>query len=514
MPAENGTLLSMRGIRKAFPGVVALDDVRFELFRGEVHTLIGENGAGKSTLIKLLAGVYAKDQGQILLEGREIQIEDPHQAQRHGIYTVFQEVSTVPNLSIAENMFLGRELCKNGLIDRGRQLEETAQLLASFDYRLDPRRIVGTLSVAELKMISIIKVLNNEVKILILDEPTASLTDRESGILFDNIRKLKSRGAGIIYISHRLEELKSIGDRVTVLRNGQYIDTLELKDVPSIDTLTPLMIGKELKTKFPKVPAPAGRPLMKVEGLSRKGFFYDVELEVRAGEVLGFFGLVGCGFEEIFRSVFGAETYESGTVSMHGEGGWRPVAKDNPQSALDQKLGYIPRDRKNEGLIMSMSVKENIAMPSFRKFSANLLGLIDRRRIDEEVRKYKELMDIKAPALETLVETLSGGNQQKVVIAKTLCRGGSVFLFCEPTAGIDVGTKVEIYHFMNRLTAEGAGIVLVSYELPEIMGMSDRIMVVYQGRIVKEFRREEASQDEILRYAFGSGDRAPTGERK
>jgi len=514
MPAENGALLYMQDIRKAFPGVLALDNVSFDLRRGEVHTLIGENGAGKSTLIKLLAGVYTKDQGEIRLEGREIQIDDPHQAQQHGIYTVFQELSTVPNLSIAENMFLGRELVKGGLIDRRRQHERTEQLLASFNYRLDPRRIVGELSVAELKMISIIKVLNNEVKILILDEPTASLTDRESGILFDNIRKLRARGAGIIYISHRLEELKSIGDRVTVLRNGQYIDTLELKDVPSIDTLTPLMIGKELKTKFPKVPAPGGRPLLQVKGLSRQGYFDDVNLEVRAGEVLGFFGLVGCGFEEIFRSVFGAETYESGTVSMYGESGWRPVLKDNPQSALDLKLGYIPRDRKNEGLIMSMSVKENIAIPSFRKYSANLLGMIDRRRVNEEASKYKELMDIRAPGLETLVETLSGGNQQKVVIAKTLCRGGAVFLFCEPTAGIDVGTKVEIYNFMNRLTAEGAGIVLVSYELPEIMGMSDRIMVVYQGRVVKEFQRAEASQDEILRYAFGSGDRAPPGEGK
>ena len=514
MPAENGTLLSMRGIRKAFPGVLALDDVRFDLRRGEVHALVGENGAGKSTLIKLLAGVYIKDQGSIQLEGKDIEIADPHQAQAHGIFTVFQEISTVPNLSIADNMFLGRELRKNGLIDRRRQIEETGQLLASFNYRLDPRRIVADLNIAELKMISIIKVLNNELKILILDEPTASLTDRESGILFENVRKLRERGAGVIYISHRLEELKSIGDRVTVLRNGQYIDTLQLKDVPSIDALTPLMIGKELKTKFPKAPVQVGRPLLQVKGLTRKGHFYDVDLEVRAGEVLGFFGLVGCGFEEIFRSVFGAETYESGTVAMFEGSGFKPVRKDSPQSALDLKLGYIPRDRKNEGLIMPMSVRENIAIPSFRKFSTNLLGMIDRRRLNEEVKKYKELMDIRTPGLDTLVETLSGGNQQKVVIAKTLCRGGSVFLFCEPTAGIDVGTKVEIYQFMNRLTSQGAGIVLVSYELPEIMGMSDRIMVVYQGRIVKEFQRAEASQDDILRYAFGSGDRALPGEGK
>jgi ribose transport system ATP-binding protein len=502
----------MEGIRKAFPGVVALDDVSFDLRRGEVHTLVGENGAGKSTLIKVLAGVYLKDQGRIQLEGRDIEIESPHGAQQLGIYTVFQELSTVPNLSIAENMFLGKELLKNGLIDRRRQVEETERLLASFNYCLDPRRIVQDLNVAELKMISIIKMLNNEVKILILDEPTASLTDRESGILFENIRKLRDRGAGVIYISHRMDELKKIGDRVTVLRNGQYIDTLELKDVQSIDALTPLMIGKELKTKFPKVPARMGKALLQVKGLTRKGYFYDIGLEVRSGEVLGLFGLVGCGFEEIFRSVFGASTYETGTVAMLDDGGPKPVLKDNPQSALDLKLAYIPRDRKNEGLIMPMSVRENIAISSFRRFSRNFLGLINRRMVGEEVRKYRELMDIRTPTMSTLVESLSGGNQQKVVIARTLCRGGAVFLFCEPTAGIDVGTKVEIYHFMNRLTSEGAGIVLVSYELPEIMGMSDRILVVYQGRIVKELQRAEASQDEILRYAFGSGAALPVAD--
>jgi ribose transport system ATP-binding protein len=512
MPAENGTLLSMRGIRKAFPGVVALDDVSFDLRRGEVHTLVGENGAGKSTLIKVLAGVYLKDQGKIQLEGRDIEIENPHHSQRLGIYTVFQELSTVPNLSIAENMFLGKELLKNGLIDRRRQVDETERLLASFNYCLDPRRIVQDLNMAELKMISIIKMLNNDVKILILDEPTASLTDRESGILFENVRKLRDRGAGVIYISHRMEELKKIGDRVTVLRNGQYIDTLELKDVQSIDALTPLMIGKELKTKFPKVPARMGKPLLQVKGLTRKGYFYDIALEVRSGEVLGLFGLVGCGFEEIFRSVFGASSYDSGTVAMVDDGRLKPVLKDNPQSALDLKLAYIPRDRKNEGLIMPMSVRENIAISSFRKFSQNFLGLINRRKAGEEARKYKELMDIRTPTMNTLVESLSGGNQQKVVIARTLCRGGAVFLFCEPTSGIDVGTKVEIYQFMNRLTSEGAGIVLVSYELPEIMGMSDRILVVYQGRIVKELQRAEASQEEILRYAFGSGGALPAAD--
>jgi ribose transport system ATP-binding protein len=510
LASENGLMLSMHDVCKSFPGVVALDNVNLELRRGEVHALIGENGAGKSTLIKILAGVYTKDRGELVLEGRRVEIDSPHHAQQLGIYTIFQELATVENLSIAENMFLGREIVRNGLIDRERQIEETSQLLSDFDYHLDPRRIVGELNVAEQKMISIIKALNNRIKILVLDEPTASLTDREADILFSNVDRLREQGAGIIYISHRLKELKQVGDRVTVLRNGKYIGTLELKKVASIDELTPLMIGKEITNKYPKVPAAIGETLLRVNGLSRHGHFQDVSFEARRGEVLGFFGLVGCGFEEILRSVFGAAPYDAGTVEVLDDGGFKAARSFDPRSALDLKVSYIPRDRKNEGLVMSMSVNENIALASLQKFSARFLGWIKRRAVYEEVRKFIQMLGIKVADPEYHVETLSGGNQQKVVIAKALCRGGSIFLFCEPTTGIDVGTKVEIYQFFNKLTADGAAVVFVSYELPEIMGMSDRILVMYHGGIVKEYGREEATEDDVLRAAFGSTDRSST----
>jgi len=506
--SENGMMLAMQNVCKSFPGVVALDEVSLELRRGEVHALIGENGAGKSTLIKILAGVYTKDRGELILEGQRIEIESPHHAQRLGIYTIFQELATVENLSIAENMFLGREIVRNSLIDREQQIEETAKLLSDFGYHLDPRRIVGELNVAEQKMISIIKALNNRIRILVLDEPTASLTDRETDLLFSNIGRLREQGAGVIYISHRLKELKQVGDRVTILRNGKYIDTLELEDVASIDDLTPLMIGKEITNKYPKVPAAVGETLLRVNGLARNGYFQNVGFEARRGEVLGFFGLVGCGSEEILRSVFGAAPCDAGTVEVLDGGDFRVARRFEPRSALDLKVSYIPRDRKNEGLVMSMSVRENIALASFQKFSARFFGWIKRQAVYEEARKFIHMLGIKVADPGQHVETLSGGNQQKVVIAKALCRGGNIFLFCEPTTGIDVGTKVEIYQFFNKLTADGAAVVFVSYELPEIMGMSDRILVMYHGAIVREFGREEASEDDVLRAAFGSTGRS------
>ena len=504
--SQNDLLLSMKKIRKAFPGVLALDEVDFELGRGEIHALIGENGAGKSTLIKILAGVHRKDKGEIILDGERIEINNPHHAQTLGIHTIFQEISTVPNLSIAENMFLGREIRRMGLIDHRAQIERTNKLLEDFNYCMDPRTPAGELNVAERRMINIVKAIDNEVKILILDEPTASLTDRERDILFENLRRLRGAGAGIIYISHRMEELKDIVDRVTVLRNGSYIDTLEMEDVHSIDDLVPLMIGREIDSKFPKVKAEVGEPLLRIKNLTRKGAFNDVNLEVRAGEVVGFFGLVGCGFGEVFRSVFGASPYDSGSVEAKSDGEFKPVRKHSPKAALDLKISYIPRDRKHEGLVMPMSIKENVALSSFRQFAGLAPGSINYRKVDESVCRFSDMMAIKAPNLECRVETLSGGNQQKVVMAKALCRGGDIFIFCEPTAGIDVGSKVEIYQFINKLTAEGAGIVLVSYELPEVLGMSDRIMVMYDGRIVREFTREEADEEEILKYAFGHGE--------
>ncbi|MCF8068997.1 MAG: sugar ABC transporter ATP-binding protein [Desulfobacterales bacterium] len=503
--SENNMILSLNNITKTFPGVVALDDVQFELRKGEVHTLIGENGAGKSTLIKIISGAHQATSGEIIFDNEKILIKDPHHAKRLGIYTIYQEVMYIPDLSIAENMFLGSEILKNGLISHRNQIKETRKLFEKFGYSIDPEKMAKDLNVAELRMISIIKALNNDVKVLILDEPTASLTDREKDLLFKNIRLLKEKGTGIIYISHRLEELKEIGDRTTVFRNGQYIDTLELENVKGIDDLVPLMIGHEVKDKFPKIKAQIGEPLLRVKGLTRKGFFKNVSLECHAGEVLGIFGLVGCGFEDVPRSVFGAEDYETGTVEVNSGLSFKTVKKQSPKSALDKKISYIPRDRKHEGLIMNLSIKENIVMSCYHRF-VTAIGLIRRKAVREIANQYRDIMRIKAPNMSTKVENLSGGNQQKVILARSLCHGGKIFLFNEPTAGIDVGSKVEIYQAMNQLTAEGSGVVMVSYELPEIMGMSDRIIIMYNGQIVKEFNIEDASEDEILKYAFGHGN--------
>jgi ribose transport system ATP-binding protein len=502
---DSSELLSMKHITKTFPGVIALDDVHFELRQGEVHTLVGENGAGKSTLIKILSGAYRADKGEIYLDKKKIHIQTPHHAQVLGISTIYQEVTIVPDMSIAENMFLGKEIKKKGLISHRNQIRETERLLERFDYSLDPRRHIKDLLVAEKHMISIIKAISDNPKILILDEPTASLTDREKDILFQNIRRLQEKGSGIIYISHRLEELKEIGDSVTVLRNGKYVDTLPLGDVQSIDDLLPLMLGKEVRDKYPKVPAEVGKPHLRVREFTRKGSFYDVNFDCKEGEILGIFGLVGCGFEEVLRSIFGADPYDSGYVEVASNGGFVRLSKNKPKAALDSMVTYLPSDRKYEGLVMPMTVKENIVISSYRKLSSKVLGFIKSREVDALAVKFKERLDIKAPSVKTIVETLSGGNQQKVILAKSLCRGGNVFLFSEPTSGIDVGTKVEIYQFMNQLTAQGAGVILVSYELPEIMGMSDRILVMYQGRIMKEFERKDATEDDILRFAFGHG---------
>jgi len=384
---EHSVLLSMKNVTKIYPGVLALDDVHFDLHKGEVHALIGENGAGKSTLIKAIAGAHDLNSGDIFLEQEKIQIKNPHHANQLGIYTIYQELTIVPDMSVAENMFLGKEIKKRGLISHRTQIEKADHLLSSFNYRLDPRRSVRDLNTAELRMMSIIKALDSDVKILILDEPTASLTDREKDILFEHIHDLKAKGAGIIYISHRLEELQEIADRATVFRNGKYIDTLKMDDVKSIDDLIPLMIGEEVKNKFPKIKAKIGNTLLKVEKLGRKGHFTDVDLELKAGEVLGFFGLVGCGFEEVFRSVFGASSYDSGSIKVAEKSNFTSFKKNDPKSALDKKISYIPRDRKYEGLVMPMSVRENIVIASYRQFTRTFLHCINFRKARAAARK-------------------------------------------------------------------------------------------------------------------------------
>ncbi len=497
-------LLSMFKVTKSFPGVLALDDISFELRKGEVHALVGENGAGKSTFIKILSGAHKMDTGgSICIDKKEVEIKSPSHANQLGIYTIYQEVTFIPHMSVAENVFLGSEIIENGLINHKKQIEETSRMFEEFGYPIDPTRMAADLNVAELRMINIVKALNNDVKILILDEPTTSLTDKEKNILFKNIVRLKNNGAGVIYISHRSGELKELADRATVFRNGKYVDTVEMADIKGLDDLIPLMIGKEVQNKYPKAKAPIGHEILRINKLSRNKFFDDVSFNLHSGEVVGIFGLVGCGFEEVLGSAFGVDSYDSGEVEIFHNNKMQPLRKSSTRAALDNNIAFIPRDRKTMGLLMNLSVAENVVISSYKDFSQKIVNLINSRKVQNTADDYKKKLNIKTPSVKTIVETLSGGNQQKVLLARALCSKGEVFLFNQPTAGVDVGAKIEIYEFMNKLTKAGSGIVIVSYELQEIMGMCDRIVVMCQGRVVKTVKTEETTSDEILAYAFG-----------
>ncbi len=494
---KNDIVLEMIHIRKSFPGVVALDDVRFELRRGEVHILLGENGAGKSTLVKILSGAYQKTAGQIILNGLETGIKNPRHAQDLGIAIIYQEFNLVPQLSTGENIFLGREQIHTpGLINQ-REIFASAQgILDDLGVEIEARKPVGELGVAQQQMVEVAKALSLDARILIMDEPTSALTEHEITELFNTIRQLKRKGVSIIYISHRLEELFKIGDRVTVLRDGKYIDTRNIADV-TISELISMMVNRELKAHFPKLKAAIGEEVLRVNGLSIKGALNDINISVHRGEVLGIAGLLGSGRTELARSLFGVDKIDSGKIYIRGK---RQRIK-SPRRAINLGLGLLTEDRKSQGLIMILSTKDNICLPSVERFSR--LGFVDTKEESQAAAQYVRDLHIKTPSLHQQVMFLSGGNQQKVVISKWLCCQADILIFDEPTRGIDVGSKVEIYQLMNRLTARGAAIIMISSELPEILGMSDRIVVMSQGRIAGEFSAGEATQEKILHCALG-----------
>jgi ribose transport system ATP-binding protein len=490
-------VLEMRNVRKTFPGVVALDDVSFDLRRGEVHVLLGENGAGKSTLMKILSGAYQKDGGRVLLDGREVEIRSPRHARSLGVSIIYQELNLVPHLSAAENIFLGREPASlPGLIDRRAMREEARRILTGLGAEFDPRRPIKELSVAGRQMVEIAKAVSLDARILIMDEPTSALTEREIRELFARIRRLKAEGAAIIYISHRLEELFEIGDRVTVLRDGRRVATRDIRDVAKPELIR-LMVNRELTQQFPKVSAPRGREVLRVEHLTRHGALEDISFSLFEGEVLGIAGLLGSGRTELARVLFGLDRADSGGIHLKG----KPQRITSPRRAINLGLGFLTEDRKTQGLVLPLSVQENICLPSVERFSR--LGVM---RPDEEVRvagQYIRDLRIKAAGPRHKVVYLSGGNQQKVVLGKWLCARGDILIFDEPTRGIDVGSKAEIYQLMNQLTAAGAAVIMISSELPEILGMSDRILVMHRGRISGEFAAAEATQEKILHCALG-----------
>ena len=490
-------VLEMHEIRKTFPGVVALDGVDFELRRGEVHILLGENGAGKSTLMKILSGAYQKSAGRVTLDGAEVEIRNPAHAQGLGISTIYQEFNLVPHLSVGENIFLGREPRGwPGLIDRRDVNRQAAEVLGRLGLKLDPRRPVKGLRVAEQQMVEVAKALSLDARVLIMDEPTAALAEHEIQDLFAAIRGLQEKGVSVVYISHRMEELFEIGDRVTVLRDGRSVGTFDVKGTNKFELIR-LMVNRDLTELFPKERAARGEEVLRVENLTTRGGLDGVSFSLHKGEVLGVAGLLGAGRTELARAIFGLDKLERGTVRIKG----RERRIGSPRAAINSGLGFLTEDRKAQGLVLPLSVKDNLCLPSVDKFTT--LGFVDSRRERRAADRYVRELRIRTPGLDQKVAYLSGGNQQKVVLSKWLCSEAEVFIFDEPTRGVDVGAKAEIYQLMNRLAASGVAIVMISSELPEVLGMSDRILVMRAGRVACEFGSEEATQEKILECALG-----------
>lgn len=494
-------VLEMKSIYKRFPGVLALDGAHIQVRKGEVHILLGENGAGKSTLVKILAGAYAKDSGEILLHGKHIEITSPKHAQDLGICMIYQELNLIQNLSVAENIFLGREPLSTkikGKIDWKKLYSEAGMILERLQVPVNPRTRVKDLGIAQQQMIEVAKALSTNSRIIIMDEPTAVLTNNEIGTLFKTIRKVQEDGVSIIYISHRLEEFEQIGDRVTVMRDARTIQTLNIADTTT-DKLISLMVGRELTDKFPRVDKTIGDETLRVENLNRQGVIKNISFNLHKGEILGIAGLVGSGRTEVARAIFGADPIDSGKIIING----KPVRIRTTQDAIRAGLGFVTEDRKKQGLVLTMSVKDNITLSSLNLLTTHARIDLNAEKIiaDDFISKLK----IKTPGSKQKVMNLSGGNQQKVVLAKWLLSKSKIFIFDEPTRGIDVGAKTEVYHLMNELILGGAAIIMISSELPEILGMSDRVIVMCRGEITMTMKKEEATQEGVLYFATGGG---------
>lgn len=492
------TLLSMQHTNKSFPGVRALNDVTLQVRAGEVHALVGENGAGKSTLMKILSGALPKDSGKILLDGREVSIQNPGDALTLGIAMIFQELNLVPYLDVGQNIFLGREPTRSGgRIDWPALYDRARERLQLIGIEIDPRAKVGDLSIAQQQMVEIGKALSRQSRLIVMDEPTSSLTEHETDRLFELIRSLKSQGVTIIYISHRLEEVFVIADRVTVLRDGQWIGTHDIGEVTQAE-LVHMMVGRDIAEVFAKEAAARQNVALEVKNLSNANFLHAINLQLYRGEILGVAGLVGSGRTTLARTLFGAEPIESGEIWLDGQ----RVTIHSPQAAIRHGIGLVPEDRKDQALFLNMAVSDNIVMSDLPELSRG--GLIDFSRVRSVAQDSVEKLDIRTPSLRQRTRNLSGGNQQKIAIARWLALQPRVLILDEPTRGIDVGAKAEIHALMSRLAKQGMGILMISSELPEILGVSDRIIVMHEGRIAAEFARGEATQEAIMLAATGA----------
>jgi ribose transport system ATP-binding protein len=495
-------LLRMEGVYKSFPGVQALSDARFELRYGEVHALVGENGAGKSTLMKILGGIYHMDAGQVYLEGRAVEIHSPRMAQDLGISIIHQELNLMPHLTIAQNIFIGREPRSkiSFLMDDKTTNQQAENLFKLLNLQLDPTTKVSDLTVAKQQMVEIAKALSYNAKILVMDEPTAALTDTEIEELFGVIRQLREKGVGIVHISHRLEELKQISDRVTVMRDGKYIDTLQTQAAP-INQIISLMVGRIIYESAPELPEnPSQEVVLEVRNLNSGKLLKDVSFSLKRGEILGFAGLMGAGRTEVARAIFGADPYDSGEIYVKGQ----RVHIKSPGDAVSQGVGYLSEDRKRYGLALGMDVKENVAMAAMKKF-LSWLGWVDFKRTAARGSEMVKALNIKTPSLDQKVQFLSGGNQQKVVVGKWLTADTDILIFDEPTRGIDVGAKSEIYKLLNDLAHQGKAIIMISSELPEVLRMSHRVVVMCEGRVTGVLNASEATQESIMKFATMRG---------
>jgi ribose transport system ATP-binding protein len=497
---QNNILLEGKNIYKSFPGVKALTNVSFDLLEGEVHILMGENGAGKSTLIKIFSGAYQADSGELLSFGKKLTINSPESAIACGIATSYQEFNLIDHLTVAENMYLGRmpHMQIPVFLDKGKMFSEAQKIIDDIGLDIDVHKKICELGVAQQQMVEIAKSLSMNARIYIMDEPTAALSNTEIDELFRVIRMLKSRKCGIIYISHRLEEIPQIGDRITVMRDGEKIDTVPADT--DLDKLIEMMVGRPFHDVFPKICFQPGEELMRLEGLTRSKVFSDINLSLRAGEIVGLCGLVGSKRTEVLRAIYGADKISGGQIYLSG----KPQKIKSPKQAVKAGVALLPEDRKKQGLVLIEDILDNMLLPSYSRYAR--FGLIDHKRAVSDATEVSKKISIKTPSLKQKTRNLSGGNQQKVVVARWLTSQCNIFLFDEPTRGIDVKAKREIYDLMNEIIKQGAGILMVSSELPEVMGICNKIYVMHHGRIVAQMDKSEYNQNKILKYALTGGD--------
>lgn len=498
--AEN-YILKMSGITKRFPGVLALDHVSLRVLPGEVHALLGENGAGKSTLMKILAGAYVKDEGEIEVFSQKTELGNPKAAEDLGISIIYQELNLIPTLNVAENIFLGRYQMSNPIkVDWRKLYAEAEALLKDLEVEVKGTDYIRDLGIAQQQMVEVAKALSMNAKIIIMDEPSAPLTERETKNLFRIIKKLKEQGVAIIYISHRLEEVLEICDRATVMRDGCTIQELNIADT-TMDEIIRLMVGRELKDKYPRIEKTIGKELFRVENLNAGSKVQNISFSVREGEVLCVGGLVGAGRTETMRAIFGLDSKTSGKIIIDG----KECTIKNPKDAIQAGIGFVTEDRKGEGLVLMLTVGENVTLAALDGFTKGFH--LDLGEEKKTVNEYVEKLNIKTPSVYQKVENLSGGNQQKVVLAKWLLSKCKVLILDEPTRGIDVGAKIEVYNLINEMAREGKAIVVITSEIPELLGICDRVIVMARGRLSGELSREEANQESVMTFAVGAEER-------